>query len=158
MSGDGLPDLEVMNAAFRDFVPHNKELGLTIVAAEVTPASVTLELPWDERLVGNPDPGVFHGGAITTLMDAACGASVYVFLKATTPIATLDLRVDFLGRPPARRAVRCLAECIHATRSVAFVRARAYVDDLTKPFALASATFALGTQGRVLSEQDFVKP
>lgn len=154
---DVLVDLEVMNAAFRDFVPHNRELGLTIIAATTNPPTVTLELPFDARLIGNPLTGVMHGGAITTLLDAACGASVYVKLQEPTPIATLDLRVDFLSRAPARRHVTAIAECIHATADVAFVRARAFVDDAAKPFALAAATFALSTQGRALTDKE-LKP
>lgn len=150
-------DLEMMNAAFRDFVPHNKELGLTIIAATAVPPTVTLKLPFDERLIGNPFTGVIHGGAVTTLLDAACGASVYVKLQEPTPIATLDLRIDFLGRAPARREITAIAECIHATADVAFVRAKAFVDDESKPFALAAATFALSTQGRALTDKE-MKP
>ena len=147
-------DLEMMNAAFRDFVPHNKELALTIVEATFVPPRVKLVLPWNERLVGNPDLGVLHGGAITTLLDAASGASVYMQLQAPTPIATLDLRVDFLGRAPRARDVYAIAECIHATSSVAFVRARAFVDDPDEPFALAASTFAINTSGRAIQPGD----
>lgn len=152
-----LPDLEVMNGAFRDFVPHNRALGLTITGAQVDPPRMELLLPWHERLVGNPDTGVLHGGPVTALMDAGCGAAVFLFLGSMDPIATLDLRVDFLGKPPARRDVRCWAECIHVTSSVAFARARAFVDDERKPFALATATFALNTRGRALTAEEFAK-
>lgn len=143
-------DLEMMNAAFRDFVPHNKLLGLTLVEVTQKPASATLVLPWDDRLIGDPRTGSFHGGAITTLLDAACGAAVYVHLMSGTPIATLELRVDFLMRTPSRREVRARAECLRATADVAFVTARAWADDPSQPFALASATFALATPGKAV--------
>ncbi len=150
-------DLEMMNAAFRDFVPHNKALQLTLVAATWNPPQVTLKLPWDARLVGNPETQVLHGGAITTLLDACCGASVYVKLKSPQPIATLDLRVDFLGRAPAHRDVFAKAECYRVTQSVAFVRASAWVDDEAEPFAAATATFALSTQGRAITQDEVRK-
>ena len=58
-------DLEMMNAALRDFVPHNAALGITVVAASFTPAVVTAKMPWNPQLVGNPETQVMHGGAIT---------------------------------------------------------------------------------------------
>ena len=150
-------DLEMMNAALRDFVPHNKALALSLVDATFTPAQVTMKLPWDPRFVGNPETQVLHGGVITTLLDAACGASVFVRMRTPIAIATLDLRVDFLGRAPAHRDVFARAECYRDTSSVAFVRAIAYVEDPEQPFASAAATFALSTRGRALSEDDVRK-
>lgn len=146
-------DLELMNSAMRDFVPHNKALGLSLVAASFTPAVVTAKLPWNPQLVGNPETQVMHGGAITTLLDACCGTSVFLRLKEPGSIATLDLRVDFLGRAPAHRDVFARAECYHHTSSVAFVRAVAYVEDPEQPFATAAATFALGARGKVITEE-----
>jgi acyl-coenzyme A thioesterase PaaI-like protein len=102
---EDLIDLEMMNAAMRDFVPHNKALGLTLISASFTPAVVTVKLPWNPLLVGNPETQVLHGGAITTLLDATAGVSVFLKLRAPSPIATLDLRVDFLGRAPAHHHV-----------------------------------------------------
>lgn len=150
-------DLEMMNAALRDFVPHNAALGITVVGASFTPAVVTMKMPWNSQLVGNPETQVMHGGAITTLLDACAGASVFFRLKQPSTIATLDLRVDFLGRAPAHQDVFARAECYHHGASVAFVRAVAYVDDANQPFASASATFALATQGRAITEEDVRK-
>jgi acyl-coenzyme A thioesterase PaaI-like protein len=98
-----------------------------------------------------------HGGAITSLLDACCGASVFVRLKEPSAIATLDLRVDFLGRAPAHRDVFARAECYHHTSSVAFVRAIAYVENPEQPFATSAATFALATKGKVITEADVRK-
>jgi uncharacterized protein (TIGR00369 family) len=133
-------DLDFMNAAFRDFVPHNRALGLTVV--NTSPPRVTAKLPWSPRLVGNPTTLAMHGGAITTLLDACSGISVYLKLRETTAIATLDLRVDFLSAVPAQRDVFATAECHHLTRTIAFVRAWAWADDPEAPFAVATATFA----------------
>ncbi len=146
-------DLEAMNDLFNGFVPHNRALGLTMVAASFTPPVVTLRLPWSAQLVGNPETQVLHGGAITTLLDACCGASVYFRLKAPLPIATLDLRVDFFGKAPARRDVYARAQCHHVTRTVGFVRATAWAEgEEAAPFAAATATFALGTRGQAVTE------
>lgn len=140
-------DLEALKFGFREFIPHNKALNLELTRAQVEPSVCEMVLPWNEALVGNPDTRVLHGGVITTVLDAAGGAVVYVHLKAPTPIATLDLRVDFLGPSTPGLAVLVRAECVKATRNVAFVRMVA-AHDLSGPaLATASATYMLGTRG-----------
>lgn len=147
-------DVEALNAAFRDFVPHNKALGCTIEAVTVEPPSLVMSLAWDDRFVGNPETGVIHGGVITTLLDSVSGASVYVKLKAPVPIATLDLRVDFLKPATPRRGIKAKATCFKATHNVAFVRAVAFHDDEDDPIASGTATFMLSTKGKSVTEAD----
>jgi uncharacterized protein (TIGR00369 family) len=105
-------------------VPHNRALGIGFVS--LAAGRVTLALPYDEKLVGNPLTGVVHGGAITALLDAACGLAVFVKLGEPIPIATLDLRIDYLRPATPRKEVRASAECFRVTRSVAFVRCEAF--------------------------------
>lgn len=147
-------DLDSLNAAFRDFVPHNRALGMEVTQASTAPAVATLKLPYDARFVGNPDTGVLHGGVITTLIDASSGAAVYFKLQAPLPIATLDLRIDYLKPATPGRAVFCRAECFHATHNVAFTRAVAFHDDPDAPIAVGNGTFALSTKGRAVTDQD----
>jgi uncharacterized protein (TIGR00369 family) len=144
---DDSASLELLNAGFRDFIPHNKELGFEIVEGSVSPPFIVARLPFDERLVGHPDSGLLHGGAVTTLLDAAGGAAVYMKLGAPTPIATLDLRIDYL-KPAGRLPVFARAECIKVTRNVAFVRMSAYHDTPQDPIALGAATYMIGTKGQ----------
>ena len=143
-----LPDLEMLRAAFRDFVPHNRALKMELVSASDEPAAAVLMLPYAPHLVGNPTTGHMHGGVITTLLDATCGASVYLKLKVPTPIATLDLRVDHLGPGEVGRAIYARAECFKTTRNVGFVRAVAYHDTPDDPVATAAATFMIATPGK----------
>ncbi len=131
------------------FVPHNRALGIRFVS--VTPDSLTLALPYDEKLVGNPLTGVIHGGAITALLDAACGAAVFVKVGRPMPVATLDLRIDYLRPATPADEVLARAECFRATQNVAFVRCQAFhagrEEDLV---AVANGTFTLfrGTGGK----------
>jgi uncharacterized protein (TIGR00369 family) len=124
------------------FVPHNRALGIRFVS--VAPDSLTLALPYDEKLVGNPLTGVIHGGAITTLLDAACGAAVFVKVGRPMPVATLDLRIDYLRPATPTQEVLARAEGFRATQNVAFVRCQAFhadrEDDLV---AVANGTFTL---------------
>lgn len=134
--------LAQMNEGMRSWVPHNRALGLEIVDFRHETGEVWMRLPYAEKLVGNPDDGVLHGGAVTSLMDAACGMAVMVRLGRSAPIATLDLRIDYLKPAAARRDVVAHTECFKITRSVAFVRGLAYHGgDESDPIAAVAATF-----------------
>ncbi len=137
--------LRELNLRFAQMVPHNRALGLRILALE--PARATFVLPYDPCLVGNPETGVLHGGAISAAMDAACGTAVFQALPRPMVIATLDLRIDYLKPASAGRDVRIEAHCYKVTRSVAFVRGLAYHDDVADPVASATGSFMLGTSG-----------
>ncbi len=127
-----------------DLVPHNHALGIETV--EIERGTALLKLPYDAKLVGNPDTGTLHGGAITALLDASSGTAVFTALSEWAPIATLDLRIDYLRAAEAGRAVLCRARCYKLTRNVAFTRAIAYHDSEDDPIASAAGTFMLHTK------------
>jgi uncharacterized protein (TIGR00369 family) len=126
-------------------VPHNRALGMELV--ELVHPDVVFRLPHDPKLVGNPDTGVLHGGAITALLDASSGAAVFIALGDPVPIATLDLRIDYLRPAEAGRDVLARATCYKVTRNVAFTRAVAYHDDPADPIAHSVGTFMVSTKG-----------
>ena len=128
------------------FVPHNRALGMKFVALDGT--RLTVALPYDPKLVGNPVTRVLHGGAITALMDATCGLSVYLKLREPIPVATLDLRIDYLRPATPDQTVHARAECFKLTRNVAFVRCEAFHPDAEADLvAVANGTF-IRTPGR----------
>lgn len=130
---------------FSAAVPHNHALGIKVL--EIVPTEALFELPYDEKLVGNPDTGVLHGGVITALLDGVSGASVFATITEMVPIATLDLRIDYLRPAEVGKTVRAKATCYKTTRNVAFTRAVAYHDDPDDPIAHAVGTFMLSTKG-----------
>jgi uncharacterized protein (TIGR00369 family) len=132
-----------MNREFASYIPHNKELGIETI--ELGDARAKFKLPYDPKLVGNPETGVLHGGAITALLDACSGASVFMALSMPTNIATLDLRIDYLRPAKPNEPVFAEAHCYRTTKSVAFVRAVAYHDSPDDPIAAAASTFMLDT-------------
>lgn len=130
---------------FIDQIPHNHALGMSVISIER--ARATFKLPYDVKLVGNPDTGVLHGGAITALIDACSGAAVFAALTEWLQIATLDLRIDYLSGGEAGRDIVCHAHCYKLTRNVGFTRAVAYHDSEDNPIATSMGTFMLGTKG-----------
>lgn len=131
---------------FSDNIPHNKALGLRVVAADR--GTATMRLEWREELVGNPDTGILAGGPLTAMLDSCCGMSVATMLANPMPFATLDLRIDYARPATPGKAVIAEAECYRMTRSVAFTRAFAHHGDPKDPIAAAAGTFMLNTKGK----------
>ena len=129
-----------MSGMIRDFVPHNAALGLEVV--RVSREGVWLRLPYAEKLVGNPETGALHGGAISSAMDAAGGLSVMAKLGTAGSIATLDLRIDTMRAAPRGQDLILHASCYKITKHVCFVRGTAYTTDENDPLATLAATFA----------------
>ncbi len=139
--------LPLLDQGFRAMVPHNAALAMRVV--DCAPGVCVLCLPYAEHLVGNPDSGVLHGGPITSLLDACAGASIFLKLMTPVPIATLDLRVDYLKMATPRMDVFARAECYKLGKNVAFVRGTAYHEGAEDdPIASCAASFMLSTKGR----------
>jgi uncharacterized protein (TIGR00369 family) len=140
---------------FSDLIPHNKALGLKVVAVAKGLASMQLE--WREELVGNPETGVLAGGPLTAMLDGCCGMAVATMLRDPKPFATLDLRIDYAKPAVPGQPVIAEAECYRITRSVAFTRAIAHQGDPKDPVAAAAGTFMLGTKGKATRPQSVGK-
>ena len=90
---------------------------------------------------------VLHRGAIATLLDTACGLSIFVRLGDMRPIATIDLRVDFITMPKAEEGVFCNVTCFAVEGNVAYVRGEAFGSVEGNLLASVSGSFAIGTAG-----------
>ena len=104
---------------------------------------VRIRVPWREDLVGDPDTGVLAGGLVTALLDHVGGLAVWIALDRFEPIATLDLRVDYMRAAEPGRALIAEARCYRLTHSIAFVRAWAFEDNPDDPVAAAQAAYML---------------
>lgn len=114
---------------------------------------ITLCLPYSPQIVGNPQSGAIHGGAITTLMDTALGMATLCALAEFEVCPTLDLRVDYMHPAEPHKPVYGFAQCYRVTTDVIFTRGVAYQDDPQQPIAHVVGTFMRmgkrlkGTQG-----------
>jgi uncharacterized protein (TIGR00369 family) len=128
--------------------PHGEAIGLEVVAQGEDHALV--RVAYSEKLVGDPESGIIHGGVLTTMLDNASGMAVR---SGSTPdeekaIATLDLRIDYLRGAMPRKPIHAEAHCYKRTKNVAFVRGLAYEDDRDDPVATSVATFMMGTPNK----------
>lgn len=127
-------------------IPHSRALGMKFISQ--SDEYCELAIPYAAHLVGDPDTGVIHGGAITALLDNAAGmvARPKDMHREVAAIATLDMRIDYMGPAEPGRDVIARAHCFKRTKNVAFVRAVAYQDSPEDPVATCTATFMLGTR------------
>ena len=129
--------------------PHAAELGMRFVA--VGPSTATLSLPYADHLIGDVDTRVVHGGAVTTLLDQACGLAAFTGFETLGALATLSLRIDYQRAAKPGETVIATAECYKTTKHVAFLRAVAHDGDENDPVATAQAAF-MSTGPRVSFE------
>lgn len=102
---------------------------------------VRLRVPYRADLVGDPETGVLAGGLVTALLDHVGGLAVWIAMDAFRPIATLDLRVDYMRAAEPGRDLLAQAQCYRLTPSIGFVRAWAFEDDPSDPVAAAQAAY-----------------
>ncbi len=124
---------------FLQVLRHCQVLGIELEQADAQ--GLTLRLPYSRQIVGNPETGVIHGGAITTLMDTTCGISTVCALAEFEICPTLDLRVDYMHPAEPNKDVFGFAECYRVTPHVIFTRGYAYQDDPDQPIAHVVGAF-----------------
>jgi uncharacterized protein (TIGR00369 family) len=125
------------------FTPQAHALGIEITRVDTPRAWARVAYRAD--LVGDPDTGVVAGGVITTLLDQVCGVAAVSALAQPAPVATIDIRIDYMRPAAPGRDVIAEAHCYKIGKSVAFVRAVAYEDAPDDPIAHAAAAFMINT-------------
>jgi len=115
------------------------ELGLAVESARE--GELVLRLPYSDQIVGNPDTGVIHGGAITTLMDTASGSVIMCALDDFELCPTLDLRVDYMRAAEPGHPVYARAIVYRVTNNIIFTRCEAYQADPDQTIAHCVGTF-----------------
>lgn len=146
-------DADNLRQMLEQAIPHAREIGLKVTAIDAN--GITAQVDQQSRFVGDPDTGIIHGGIITVLLDTVCGVSVYTALDRFAPMATLDLRIDYLRPATPKQVIYAHGHCYRTTRNVAFCRGLAYQDSIDRPIAHCSGCFMLSTSGEpMLSPTD----
>jgi len=136
---------------FLSALRHCQVLGLKLHSASRD--GLTVVLPYSPQIVGNPLTGIVHGGALTTLMDTACGMSTLCVLPQFEVCPTLDLRIDYMHAAMPDKAIFGFAQCYRITPDVIFSRGFAYQDDPEQPIAHVVGTFMrLGDNARGMNK------
>ncbi|MDI7774439.1 PaaI family thioesterase [Asticcacaulis sp. EMRT-3] len=128
-----------MFATIIDNTPYMKAIGAVYAGRD--DHGVTMRLPYRADLIGDPETRVIASGVVTALLDNGCGMAVWDRIGEYKPIATLDLRIDYMRPALPDNDLLVTAKCYKLTRSVGFVRAFAYEVSPDDPVAAAQAAF-----------------
>lgn len=143
---------EEVIALFKENMPFNRELGLEVIQDGDT---VRVEVPWQDKLTGNPFQKILHGGVTASLLDTVGGLvsivqairltedSALGELKANLATAgTVDMRVDYL-RPGRGKRFIATATVIRKGRRVAVCRMELH-NESGEHIAFGTGTYMIG--------------
>ena len=140
------PSIRAMMRAARDMLAHEDSLfsALDMKPVLIGPGRISMS-------VLLPDPfydgaGFAHTGLLTIILDSIFGMTVFTTLEAFKPIATVNLRTDYIG--PARIGARLLCECeADGMRGdIAYVRGRLLNESDRALIATGAGAFMIGTR------------
>ena len=140
-------DIAAMLAQARDMLAHEHSLFRTLnlepklIGPGRTRFALDLPETYSDRM------GSAHTGLSTILLDSFMGVTVLTALSALKPIATINLRTDFLFAAPAGARALCDCACEEIVDDVAYVTSTLKLDDGGRAVARASGAFMVGTKG-----------
>ena len=122
------------------YIPHAVLQGIRL--ENIDGEELTLRMPYRNELVGNPETGVIHGGALTVLLDQTLGiCAICCDSVGASMTPTLDLRIDHLGIATPGKDILATAKVYKATRKVLFIEGYAYCEAHDRPIARASGSW-----------------
>lgn len=148
---------EVMYQQLTDYwnknMPFNQLLGLEITRFNAQKSEV--RFVWQDKLIGNPERKILHGGVTASALDLAGGTvaaaniieqladkSPAAIRKSLDKIGTIDLRTDFL-RPGRGEEFIVTAHIIRSGNKVAVARMEMH-NELGEHIAFGTGTYMVG--------------
>ncbi len=147
--GEINPAIGTMLRSARDFLAHEhslfRSLELQPILIGKGKAEFSMALP---ASFADAD-GDVHGGLYTIIIDSIFGLCVFTALEEIKPIATINLRTDYIGAiRPGDRAV-CAADCEAIRGDVAYVSGRLTAESDGRLLATGAGAFMVGTKGPI---------
>jgi len=142
------PAIGAMLKNARDWLTHEHSLfrSLSLEPVLIGKGKATFAVDLPAEFAGAD--GAIHGGFMTIIMDSIFGLCVLTALEEIKPIATINLRTDYIAdAAPGARAV-CAATCVNIRDEVAYVAGDLRLEDSGALLATGSGAFMVGTRGR----------
>ena len=144
-SGSGRPDaaaepVDAMAARVRaSFGRQAMMATLGVRLSAVERGRVELVMDHDERFT--QQHGFVHAGAISAVLDSACGYAAFSVMPPDAAVLTAAYTINLLAPAAGRRFVMT-GEVIRAGRTLVVCRGEAAADDADTPFAVMQATLS----------------
>ncbi len=146
-SGDINPAIGGMLRSARDFLAHEhslfRSLSLTPILIGKGKATFSMDLP---KAFSGVD-GTVHGGLFTIIIDSIFGLAVFTALEEIKPIATINLRTDYIGSIESGARALCAAECEAIRGDVAYVSGKLTAEADGRLLATGAGAFIVGAKG-----------
>lgn len=126
-------------AAFNRSVPYLRFLGVEMRRDESGPM---LRMPFQEKLIGNPDLPALHGGITGALLESAAIALVILEVEAPRLPKIVNITVDYL-RPGRPEDTFAWGRITRSGRRIVSVQTQAWQSARANPIATASARFLI---------------
>ncbi len=141
------PAIGAMMRQARDFLAHEHSLfaSLNIEPLLIGRGKTSFGVDLPAAFAG-PD-GKVHGTLFTIILDSILGITVFTALEQLTPIATVNLRTDYIGAADAGARAVCTAACIDVSGEIARVSGELRLERDNALLAVASGAFMVGTRG-----------
>jgi uncharacterized protein (TIGR00369 family) len=110
-------------------------LGVEVTTVE--PGRVEMLLKHDDRFT--QQHGFMHAGAVSAVLDTACGFAAYSVMPANAAVLTASFTINLLA-PAAGHRFTMTGEVIRAGRTLVVCRGEAFADEDKRPFAVMQAT------------------
>ena len=110
-------------------------LGVEVTAVER--GKVWMSLGHDERLT--QQHGFMHAGAVTSVLDSACGYAAFSVMPPEAAVLTVSFTVNLMA-PAAGQRFTITGEVVRAGRTLMVCRGEAFADGSDRPFAVMQAT------------------
>ena len=105
--------------------------------AVVERGRVELVVDHDDRFT--QQHGFLHAGAVTAVLDTACGYAAFSVMPPNAAVLTASFTTNLLA-PAAGQQFVMTGEVVRAGRTLVVCRADAVADSATRPFAIMQAT------------------
>ena len=110
---------------------------LGAVLEEVSPGRVVMRMDHSPRL--GQQHGFLHAGAVTALVDSACGFAAATLMPADAQVLSVEFKVNLLA-PATAPGIRAIGRVERAGRQLTICRGEVTILGSDKPCALMQAT------------------
>jgi uncharacterized protein (TIGR00369 family) len=134
-SGESLADMLARVQGSFDRQGMMTTLGVEVTAVER--GKVWMSLGHDQRFT--QQHGFMHAGAVTSVLDTACGYAAFSVMPPEAAVLTVSFTVNLMA-PAAGQRFTITGEVVRAGRTLVVCRGEAFADGSDRPFAVMQAT------------------
>jgi len=146
MPGGSIADWETFGRLFvGSSHPLFSQLDMDLI--HISEMGVVVHATIGESFKVSPDGSEANVGALTIILDSIFGLALFAHIQEMNPIATINLKTEYVGSPSVGLELKCNASCFAIDGKIA--RMRGEVRDMNSGTVLATSTgaFMIGTAG-----------